>query len=544
LFVAGLLPFTVQFVVHHPDERHYTDAAIAMVRSGDYFIPQRADGSPRFEKPILTYWCVAASYTVLGINPLASRLPFLLAGCAVIWLTYRLALLLFGRREVADLAALILLGHPLLLLSATRSMPDVLFCLFTLLSAHGFLGLIVGVPRAARHHLAAYAGAGLAVATKGLPVLLLVAWAWAFCRFHPRLRFPPGRLCHWPSMLLGAALAAGWFVSVLLLNREDALRVFWFDQVTDRVMVDTVRVPAQFLFALICFGLGLVPWSLLAVPALLHERQLLVQGPSVQQCARQFILFWALLVAVVMGFTSKFSVRYVLLVSPLLAVLIADLLARAESRLVARWTRMTLVGLLVLLGVLHCGVTATAIQIGMTALDLALVGLLTLTFLGLAVCGLAGRRLHPAECLGLGIFLLVPLGFLAVRPFVLPDQGEQIARSLKELGYADGEAIGFVGRPPLASKVRVCTGGRVDLHEVPQGTSLDQRAFPNTVIGDRYIKPIDGDRFLVRQVSTGFRDVLAPELVRAVCTGRLHDYLADRRQGYWLIMHGKLTTDH
>jgi 4-amino-4-deoxy-L-arabinose transferase-like glycosyltransferase len=87
LFGVGLWPFSASFVAHHPDERHYTDAALWMLRNGDFLIPHCADGSLRFEKPILTYWVIAASYAVFGISPLSSRLPFLLAGCGVLWLT-------------------------------------------------------------------------------------------------------------------------------------------------------------------------------------------------------------------------------------------------------------------------------------------------------------------------------------------------------------------------------------------------------------------------------------------------------------------------
>src|SRR5262249_13385367 len=144
LFFVGLCPFAASFVAHHPDERHYTDAALWMLQKGDYLVPHCADGSVRFEKPGLTYWAIAGSYALFGISPLTSRLPFLLAGCGVLWLTYRLALRLSRQESVARLAALLMLCHPLLILSATRSTPDVLLCFFVLLSAYGFLGLVAG----------------------------------------------------------------------------------------------------------------------------------------------------------------------------------------------------------------------------------------------------------------------------------------------------------------------------------------------------------------------------------------------------------------
>ena len=51
----------------------------------------------RFRKPIVTYWVLVASYTTMGIGMVASRLPFLLAGCIVLWVTYRI-----GRSAIGD----------------------------------------------------------------------------------------------------------------------------------------------------------------------------------------------------------------------------------------------------------------------------------------------------------------------------------------------------------------------------------------------------------------------------------------------------------
>ena len=49
--------------------------AVRMVRTGDYVTPHFADGTRRFEKPILSYWLIAASYRHLGISLFSSRLP-------------------------------------------------------------------------------------------------------------------------------------------------------------------------------------------------------------------------------------------------------------------------------------------------------------------------------------------------------------------------------------------------------------------------------------------------------------------------------------
>ncbi len=165
LFGLGLFPLVNDFVFHHPDERHYTDAALHMLKTGDWWVPCQADGTPRFQKPILTYWVLAVSYWVGGVSPLASRLPFLLAGCGVLWLTYRMGKSLFGK-ESGILAALILMTNPIFLLSSTRSIPDIYLCLFLTLSAWGFLLILTQAHRSMLGLWMFYGGVGLAVATK------------------------------------------------------------------------------------------------------------------------------------------------------------------------------------------------------------------------------------------------------------------------------------------------------------------------------------------------------------------------------------------
>ena len=71
----------------------------AWCRRGDYFTPCNYDGTPYLRKPILTFWAIAASYKIFGINLFSSRIPFLIAGCIIIWLTYKLLSCSFGVKK-------------------------------------------------------------------------------------------------------------------------------------------------------------------------------------------------------------------------------------------------------------------------------------------------------------------------------------------------------------------------------------------------------------------------------------------------------------
>src|SRR6266566_791821 len=60
------------------DAAWYAQTSKQMVESGDWVVPRFLD-SPRYAKPILIYWCQAASMKLFGTTELAARLPSALA---------------------------------------------------------------------------------------------------------------------------------------------------------------------------------------------------------------------------------------------------------------------------------------------------------------------------------------------------------------------------------------------------------------------------------------------------------------------------------
>ena len=176
LFFALHLPILAGVTRGHPDEQYYTDAAIRMVQTGDYVTPHFADGTPRFNKPGLAYWLVAAGFHVLGINVLASRILFLIAGCLVIWFAYLTARTLF-RDETAALGTVVLLvSNDELHSASVRATPDILLCLGITLGLWGFTRALFGGTRSGRNLVLGYGGVGLAIAAKGMLGVALLAY--------------------------------------------------------------------------------------------------------------------------------------------------------------------------------------------------------------------------------------------------------------------------------------------------------------------------------------------------------------------------------
>jgi 4-amino-4-deoxy-L-arabinose transferase-like glycosyltransferase len=99
LLLAGnwILPLTDR------DEARFGEASREMLQRHDYVVPW-FNGQYRFDKPILIYWCQAASYLVCGDNEFGARLPSVLFTAATALLLVRWGRKLTGDNKTALLA--------------------------------------------------------------------------------------------------------------------------------------------------------------------------------------------------------------------------------------------------------------------------------------------------------------------------------------------------------------------------------------------------------------------------------------------------------
>lgn len=542
MFVAALVPFAGTFFQHYPDERNYTNAAITMVQSGDYLTPRWPDGRSNLHKPIVAYWVVAAAYAIFGITLPAARLPFMVAGALLIGLTYLTALTLTGRRDTALLAAVITASEPQLILSSMRAIPDVLLGLFTLLSAYGFLSLIVLGRRTAATYWSAYLGAALAIETKGMLALVFVAFALAFALLdrgaeparHSGRRSAPSRLrplLHAPSMLVGLVVAVSWYVAMYWWHRDRLVKIFFGDQITYNVQfldgTPLLRIPIYLGFLLI----NLLPWSVLLVPLAIWNRRSFRPDDASMRRAQRFIILWAVLMAIIFGLGNKIEPRYVLPAGPLLAILLAAQIARADSRLTTRAIAYLAAGALVLLAVLG---------VALSLLDASVIGIapgiLTLLLSGAVVTVIAlairSEALPAAASVALSVVLAFSLIVVALGPALEPDAGVQTMVRELERAERDGEPVLVTGPEYLANKLRVASGGRVAIDSWSRLDTDRQRWPARMIVPAAQAAAVDLTGYRSREVATEVRSVPVAGLLRAMAGGRVKEFLDARRDRY------------
>ncbi len=113
--------------VFAPNESFYADAALNMIKTGNYLIPIYNDHI-RLAKPPLLYWLIALSFKVFGVSSFSLRLPSALAGAFCVIFTY-----CFGEKLQKNLGlyGAIATGMALEFVSNARyASPEVLFCFF------------------------------------------------------------------------------------------------------------------------------------------------------------------------------------------------------------------------------------------------------------------------------------------------------------------------------------------------------------------------------------------------------------------------------
>jgi 4-amino-4-deoxy-L-arabinose transferase-like glycosyltransferase len=190
LLVAALCPYFINLgasSIWDANEAFYVETPREMIERADYVFPT-FNYEPRLNKPVLSYWIVAAFYTVFGVSVTAQRLAITLGALVIIATAFGLAFAASPRTHggldlnerlhhsplVAALwAALGVAIGPRMLMFARRIFIDIYIAMFMGLTLL-FFALSERFPERRRlFMLLMYVSVGLGVLTKG-PVAALL----------------------------------------------------------------------------------------------------------------------------------------------------------------------------------------------------------------------------------------------------------------------------------------------------------------------------------------------------------------------------------
>jgi 4-amino-4-deoxy-L-arabinose transferase-like glycosyltransferase len=335
-FFAGL----GRAAIGDSDEAFYAEASREMVESGDWLTPYY-NYELRFQKPILYYWLVAATYTVAGVDAASARFPAAAAGLLLVLVAYTV-----GRRwydaEVGLVAGLVTATSFGYYFVGRLALPDLPLALFIVVATWGVIESMADAaagrqPAARWWLLAAAAAAGLGFLTKGpvavaLPALVaapLLARDVAGRRREGRRWLPWSTIDVVAATALFLLIAMPWYLAMAATHGVEYLHRFFVGENLDRFATDRYNEPRSVLFYVpVVFG-GLMPWSpfaLLWIPRVASavRRRLTLEAVDWR------LVSWALLPLLFYSVSIGKQPRYVLPILPPLAVLLA---ASVVSRL-------------------------------------------------------------------------------------------------------------------------------------------------------------------------------------------------------------------
>ena len=466
LFVAALIYVIPSAATYHGDERFYTDASLRMMQSGDYWTPYFSDGRIRLLKPVLTYWVIVASFKSLGIGLLASRLPFVIAGALILVVSYQLARTVLHCRQTALLGAAILASNFEFITLCSRATPDILLCLFVLMSMWGFAQIWFQDDRTLLGPTLVFVGTGLAVQTKGLlgicPLAANLIFALISRPGWERIR----RLLRWEAIMTGLVIGLFWYVVMWSRHGSGALMAFFSDQVTTRVENNTGSMIVNLVVYLFAGFRHFLPWTLLVVVVLVWRWQDAIDHWRRRKAEWLFLLLMFAILVILFSMGNIIRPRYLIASYPFLALFLADII-------VVFWSQPRLQQLL---GRLIVGIVFLFLPVGVLLLVAGLilgdwrliVGgglLLSLTVTGWRIRDTRddGSRWIWLAGASLGIFALIGG---CIRPVFSPPSLESVAEVLMQSSAWGGTVHTWGLNYSETGVLRVLTGGRLDIREV------------------------------------------------------------------------------
>ncbi len=302
-------------------------------------------GHPWLEKPALYYWRAMFLFQDFGVHDWSARLPSTTFAFIMIGLIY-LHMRRFRPGGHLD-AALITVACAGIIGFARGASTDMQMAAPL---AIGLLGWYAWYETDSKFWLYdIYFFTGLATLAKGpvapfLAILIISAFAflrreWSILR----------RSLWWPGVVLYFAMVLPWFIAVQHQN-PTFFREFFFEHNLQRFATDRYQHDQPFWYYLVVMVLALMPWTVVAVRALIDGIQTSVAEWRLRHSRAgkplptrpgdafpEFLVLWALIPVVFFSFSQSKLPGYILPAIPPITILTGDYLFRRRQPGLNRW---------------------------------------------------------------------------------------------------------------------------------------------------------------------------------------------------------------
>lgn len=302
-------------------------------------------GRPWLEKPALYYWRAMFLFQDFGVHDWSARLPSTTFAFIMIGLIY---LHMRRFRPGGHLDAALITAACAGIIAFSRGASTDMQMAAPL--AIGLLGWYAWYETGSKFWLYdIYFFTGLATLAKGpvAPFLAgLIITAFAFLRREYKILL---RTLWWPGVVLYFAMVLPWFIAVQHQN-PTFFREFFLEHNLERFATDRYQHQQPFWYYIAVVVLAMMPWTVIAVRALVDGVQTSVaewrlrhargQAPKVNRpgdAFPEFLVLWAAIPIVFFSFSQSKLPGYVLPSIPPIAILTGDFLFRRRQCGLNRW---------------------------------------------------------------------------------------------------------------------------------------------------------------------------------------------------------------
>ncbi|HKN19235.1 MAG TPA: glycosyltransferase family 39 protein [Dissulfurispiraceae bacterium] len=308
------------------DEAVFSAAAKEMVQSGNLITPTY-NGENRYDKPILFYWLMAASYEAFGINNFAARFPSALAAVCLV-----AALFLFVRRSHGEkrafYAALSFVLSGYFLIYSRAAVTDMALTLFISGSLFSFylstVNRSVAPVKASRYLCGFYAFSALAFLTKGLigivfPFGIALIYLYAL-EGKGGLR----NIIAVKGIVIFLILSAPWYSAQVFINGKEFIDQFFIKHHFKRFAGVISGHSGPVYYYIPALLIGLFPWVAFlpaGIRAVFREKDRL----------NLFAFIWAAFIVAFFSLSTTKLPNYILPAVPAAVILIASAMSEGEK---------------------------------------------------------------------------------------------------------------------------------------------------------------------------------------------------------------------